>query len=59
MIWGWYKWLKKRMERSSIDMRNPYDVEYWTNELDVSRERLQRAIDEVGNSELAVRRNIG
>jgi hypothetical protein len=59
MIWGCYKRLKQRMERTKIDMCNPDDVEYWTNELGVSKERLQRAIDEAGNSELAVRRHIG
>ena len=59
MIWGFYKRLKEKAERTKIDMRDPEDVEYWTKELGVSKERLQCAVDAVGNSELAVRKYIG
>jgi len=40
-------------------MRDPEDVEYWRKERGVSKERLQRPVDAVGNSSLAVRRHIG
>lgn len=31
-------------------MGEDYEVEYWTNRFGVSRERLQQAVDAVGNS---------
>jgi 3-oxoacyl-[acyl-carrier-protein] synthase III len=40
-------------------MHEDFEVKYWTKELGVSKEQLQRAVDKVGNSAAAVRREIG
>ena len=46
-------------DRSRINMDEDYEVKYWTKHLDVSREELQRAVDKVGNSASAVRKELG
>jgi len=46
-------------DRSKINMSEDYEVKYWTQHLDVSREALQRAVDKVGNSAAAVRKELG
>lgn len=46
-------------DRSMINMGEDYEVKYWTKHLDVSREELQRAVDKVGNSAAAVRKELG
>ena len=46
-------------DRSKINMHEDFEVKYWTKELGVSKEQLQRAVDKVGNSAAAVRREIG
>ena len=46
-------------DRSRINMSEDYEVKYWTQHLDVSREALQRAVDKVGNSAAAVRKELG
>jgi len=46
-------------DRSKIDMEENYEVQYWTKHLGVSREELQRAVDKVGNSAAAVRKELG
>lgn len=45
-------------DRSKINMSEDYEVKYWTHELGVSRERLQEAVDKVGNSAAAVRKEL-
>jgi uncharacterized protein DUF3606 len=45
-------------DRSKINMSEDYEVQYWTRHLGVSRESLQRAIDKVGNSAAAVRKEL-
>lgn len=52
--------LKKKgpQDRSKINMHEDYEVRYWTRELGVTREQLQRAVDEVGNSAAAVRKEL-
>lgn len=42
-------------DRSRIAMGEEHEVRYWTGALDVTREELQRAVDQVGNSADAVR----
>ncbi|WKA26371.1 DUF3606 domain-containing protein [Bradyrhizobium roseum] len=46
-------------DRSKINMSEDYEVKYWTNALGVSKEKLQKAIDKVGNSAAAVRKELG
>jgi hypothetical protein len=38
-----------------INMNEDYEVQYWTKELNVSKEKLQEAVDAAGNSAAAVR----
>ena len=46
-------------DRSRINMGEDFEVKYWIKHLDVSREELQRAVDKVGNSASAVRKELG
>jgi hypothetical protein len=45
--------------RNHIAMNKELEVKYWTKHLGVSREALQRAVDKVGNSAAAVRKELG
>jgi hypothetical protein len=45
-------------DRSKINMSEDYEVKYWTKELGVSKEQLQKAVDKVGNSAAAVRKEL-
>jgi Protein of unknown function (DUF3606) len=49
---------KHQPDRSEINMHEDYEVKYWTKELGVTREQLQKAIDKVGNSAPAVRKEL-
>ena len=49
---------KDQRDRSKIHMHEPYQVKYWTKALGVSREQLQKAVDKVGNSAAAVRKEL-
>jgi hypothetical protein len=46
-------------DRSKINMHQPHEVKYWTRELGVSVDELQRAVDKVGNSAATVRKQLG
>jgi hypothetical protein len=46
-------------DRSKINMHEVFEVKYWTKELGVSKEHLQKAVDKVGNSAAAVRKELG
>ena len=46
-------------DRSKINMSEDYEVQYWTRHLGASREELQRAVDKVGDSAAAVRKELG
>jgi hypothetical protein len=46
-------------DRSKINMHEEYEVKHWTHALGVSREALQKAVDKVGNSAAAVRKELG
>ena len=52
--------LKKRgpQDRSKINMHEDNEVSYWTKELGVSKEKLQKAVDKVGNPAAAVRKEL-
>jgi hypothetical protein len=45
-------------DRSKINMSEDYEVQYWTKHLNVSKEQLQKAVDKVGNSAAAVRKEL-
>jgi hypothetical protein len=45
-------------DRSKINMDEDYEVHYWTKHLKISKEELQKAIDKVGNSAAAVRKEL-
>jgi len=49
---------KDQRDRSKINMHEDFEVKYWTHALGVSREKLQRAVDKVGNSAAAVRKEL-
>ena len=46
-------------DRSKIAMTEDHEVKYWTKHLGVSRDGLQRAVDKVGNSAAAGRKQLG
>ena len=50
---------KETPDRSKINIHQPHEVHYWTKHLNVSNEELQKAIDKVGNSAAAVRKQLG
>jgi hypothetical protein len=39
-------------------MHEDYEVKYWTKHLGVSKDELQKAVDKVGNSAAAVRKEL-
>jgi hypothetical protein len=45
--------------RNHIAMNEPLEVKYWTKHLGVTQDELQRAVDKVGNSAAAVRKELG
>jgi uncharacterized protein DUF3606 len=49
---------KDQPDRSKINMHEDYEVKYWTKELGVTRGQLQKAIEKVGNSASAVRKEL-
>lgn len=46
-------------DRSKINMHEPYEVKYWTHALGVSADDLRKAVEKVGNSAAAVRKELG
>lgn len=49
---------RDQRDRSKINMHEDFEVKYWTKELGVSKEELQKAVDKVGNSAAAVRKEL-
>lgn len=45
-------------DRSKINMQEAYEVKHWAHALGVSKEQLQKAVDNVGNSAAAVRKEL-
>ena len=52
--------LKKKgsQDRSKINMHEPHEVKYWTKELGVDKDQLQKLVDKVGNSAAAARKEL-
>jgi hypothetical protein len=52
--------LKKKgsQDRSKINIHEDHEVKYWTKELGVSKESLLKAVEKVGNSAAAVRKEL-
>lgn len=50
---------RAKPDRSRINMSEDDEVRYWTKHLGVSRAELQRAVDKVGNTASAVRKELG
>lgn len=46
-------------DRSRISLTEPHEVQYWTGALGVSVDELKRAVDKVGHSADAVRKELG
>jgi hypothetical protein len=44
--------------RGHINMKKPNEVHCWTKQLGVSHEELQRLVDKVGSSAVAVRKEL-
>jgi hypothetical protein len=49
---------REQPDRSKINMHEAWEVKYWTHALGVSRDKLQKAVDKVGNSAAAVRKEL-
>ncbi len=49
---------REKPDRSKINMREAFEVKYWTHALGVSKEELKKAVDKVGNSAAAVRKQL-
>lgn len=49
---------KDQRDRSKINMHEDFEVKYWTKELGVSKEELQKTVNKVGNSASAVRKEL-
>jgi len=49
---------REQPDRSKINMHQGFEVKYWTHALGVSKEQLQQAVDKVGNSAAAIRKEL-
>ncbi|MCK1345026.1 MULTISPECIES: DUF3606 domain-containing protein [unclassified Bradyrhizobium] len=49
---------RDQRDRSKINMHEDFEVKYGTRELGVSSDELQKAVDKVGNSAAAVRKEL-
>jgi hypothetical protein len=45
-------------DRSKINMLERVEVKYWSRELGVDRQQLQKLVEKVGNSAAAVRKEL-
>jgi len=45
-------------DRSRINVNEPWELRYWTNELGVDEERLRKTVQKVGPSAEAVRKEL-
>jgi hypothetical protein len=45
-------------DRSRINLHEKWEVQYWTKELGVTQEELERAVKQAGNSVDAVRQHL-
>ncbi|WP_065754352.1 DUF3606 domain-containing protein [Bradyrhizobium paxllaeri] len=49
---------REQPDRSKINMNQIHEVRYWTKHLNVSKEELQKAVEKVGNSAAAIRKEL-
>ncbi|OKO86004.1 DUF3606 domain-containing protein [Bradyrhizobium sp. AS23.2] len=49
---------REQPDRSKINMDQAFEVKYWTHALGVSKDELKKAVDKVGNSAAAVRKEL-
>lgn len=49
---------KLQPDRSKINLHDPTELQHWLKHFAVTQEELQRAIDKVGNSAAAVRKEL-
>ena len=49
---------KLQPDRSKINLHDRQELHYWVKHLNVSEEDLQKAVDKVGNSAAAVRKEL-
>lgn len=45
-------------DRARINVNEPHEVDYWTKELGVTKQRLQQLVKEAGTSAKAVREKL-
>jgi hypothetical protein len=50
---------REQPERSKINLHQPHELKYWSHALGVSKEEICAAIEKVGNSAAAVRKELG
>lgn len=49
---------RDQRDRSKINMHEDFEVKYWTKQLGVSKDELQKDVDKVGNSAATVRKEL-
>ena len=50
---------REHPDRSKINLDQPDELKYWSHALGVSKEKIRAAIEKVGNSAGAVRKELG
>jgi len=51
--------IRRPQDPTKINIHEPWEVEYWTKELGVSKERLIQAVQAVGVMVTAVKKHLG
>jgi hypothetical protein len=46
-------------DRGKISLHEAWEVDHWTRELGVSKDELHKVVNKVGNSAVAVRKELG
>ena len=49
---------REQPDRSKINMNQIHEVRYWTKHFNISTEELLKAIEKVGNSAAAIRKEL-
>jgi len=50
---------KLHPDRSKINVQDKFELQHWLKHFKISEEDLQKAVDKVGNSAAAVRKQLG
>jgi hypothetical protein len=45
-------------DSGKVNLQEAWEVDYWTNELGVSKDELQRVVKKVGDSAAAIRKEL-